>query len=134
MQQNGLNIPEPSPLPNVTECFPYVFVGDEAFALRVNLMKPYSEKILSPQRFESNKRLSRARVIGENAIGILAARSGVFQKPINLEPKKASTVTMACFYLRNFLAKESQQSYFSMGTVEITEYDLVDLQSTLNRN
>ena len=134
MQQDGLNIPAPSPLPNATESFPYVFVGDEAFALRVNLMKPYSEKTLSPQRFEFNKRLSRARVVVENAFGILASRFGVFQKPINLEPKKVSTVTMACCYLHNFLAKESQQSYFSKGTAEVTEYDLVNLQSTLNRN
>ena len=57
LQQDCLNILEPSLLPNATECFPYVFVGDEAFALRVNLMKPYSEKTLSPQRFEFKKRL-----------------------------------------------------------------------------
>ena len=51
LQQDGLNIPAPSPLPNATERFPYVF------ALHVNLMKPYSEKTLSPQWFEFNKRL-----------------------------------------------------------------------------
>ena len=107
LQQDGLNIPEPSPLPNATESFPYVFVGDEVFALHGNLMKPYSEKTLSPQRFEFNKRLSRARVDVENAFGILAARFGVFQKPINLDQKMASTVTMACCYLHSFLAKES---------------------------
>lgn len=134
MQQGGLNTPEPSSLPNTTECFPYVFVGDEAFALGVNLMKPYSQKTMSPERFEFNKRLSRARVVVENAFGILAARFGVFQKPIHLEPQKATTVSMVCCYLHNFLAKESQQSYFSTGTAETTEYNLVNLQSTLNRN
>lgn len=134
LQQDGLNIPEPASLPNTTERFPYVFIGDEAFALRINLMKPYSGKTLTPERFEFNKRLSRARVVVENTFGILAARFGVFQKPINLEPQKAATVTMACCYLHNFLAKEHQQSYFSTSTAEITEYDLVNLQSTLNRN
>lgn len=134
LQQNCLNTPEPAPLPNTTECFQYVFVGDEAFALRVNLMKPYPEKTLTPNQFEFNKRLLRARVVVENSFGILASRFGVFQKPINLEPQNASTVTIASCYLHNFLAKESQQPYFATGTVETAEYDIVNLQSTLNRN
>lgn len=33
MQQDGLKIPQPSSLPNTTECLPYVFVGNGAFAL-----------------------------------------------------------------------------------------------------
>ncbi|KAK9887976.1 hypothetical protein WA026_000267 [Henosepilachna vigintioctopunctata] len=131
LQQEVLNIPEPASLPKITERFPYVFIGDEAFALRSNLMKPYSQKALTPERFEFNKRLSRARVVVENAFGILAARFAVFQKPINLDPQKSASVTMACCYLHNFLAKETQQPYLS---TEITEYDLVNLQSTLIRN
>lgn len=116
LQRADLNTPEPASLPNTTERFPYVFVGDEAFALRNNLMRPFSENSLTPDRFEFNKSLSRARVVVETTF------------------VKASTITMACCYLPNFLAKESQQSYFFTSTARITEYDLVDLQSTFNRN
>ena len=95
----------------------YTAHGAFAFTLCIHLMKPYSEKTLSLQQFEFNKRLSRARVDVENAFGILTARFGVFQK--------SSTVTMTCCHLHNFLAKEPQQSCFFMATAEITEYDLV---------
>lgn len=39
-QQNALNLPDPSPLPNTTENKPYAFVADESFALDVHLLKP----------------------------------------------------------------------------------------------
>jgi hypothetical protein len=45
------------------EEFPYVFVADEAFALDVHIMKPYSHKFLDDAGQEFNKRLSRARVV-----------------------------------------------------------------------
>lgn len=50
-QNNTLNIPSPSCLPNTAEEFPYVFVGDEAFLLQSNLMKLYSQLDLTNERF-----------------------------------------------------------------------------------
>lgn len=37
-----LGFPDPEPLPGLTENLPYFFLGDEAFALRTWMMKPYS--------------------------------------------------------------------------------------------
>lgn len=135
MQEGKLNLPGPSALPNTNELFPHVFVGDEAFALTKEIMKPFSEKTLNPERLEFNRRLSRARVVVENTFGILVSRFGVFQKPIHLIPEKAIFITMACCYLHNFLARESRQSYFSTSTITSVERsDLVNLESTHRRN
>lgn len=112
-QNNTLNIPSPSCLPNTAEEFPYVFVGDEAFSLQPNLMKPYSQLDLTNERRIFNYRLSRARRTVENAFGILASRFGVFQKPINLGPEKSTIITMACCYLHNFLIEHNQNIYCS---------------------
>lgn len=136
LQQTSLNLPNPSSLPNINEKFSYAFVADEAFALHINLMKPYSQKSLTEARHEYNKRLSRARVVVENAFGILASRFGVFKKPICLEPKKAETITMACCYLHNFLVKENNITYLASNNTgtSVADYNLVDIQKTLSRN
>lgn len=110
-ENNTLNIPLPSCLPNTNETYPYVFVADEAFSLKCNLMKPFSQHELTNDRRIFNYRLSRARRVVENAFGILASKFGVFQKPINLSPEKAVKITMACCYLHNFLIETNQQLY-----------------------
>ena len=70
MEQNKLNLPHPRLLPGTNISVPYVFVGDEAFALKNYLMKPYPrEEIQVPERI-ANYRYSRARKIVENAFGI----------------------------------------------------------------
>lgn len=108
---NTLNIPLPSCLPNTNKTYPYVFVANEAFSLKCNLMKPFSQHELTNDRRIFNYRLSRARRVVENAFGVLASKFGVFQKPINLSPEKAVKITMACCYLHNFLIETNQQLY-----------------------
>lgn len=114
-----LNIPEPKELPNTNEKYPFVFVADEAFQLRENLMKPYNRHVLNDQRRIFNYRLSRARRIIENVFGILASRFKILKKPMNLSPDKARTVVMTCCYLHNLLIK--QKSYIQRGEVDIED-------------
>lgn len=133
MEQEGLNLPEATTLPNTDDLYPYVFVGDDAFALHVHLMKPYSQKGLTPAKQVFNNKLSASRATVENAFGILATRFGVLQKAISLQPSKATLITMACCYLHNFLAKENHQAYFS-SQEEIDDEQFVGLESTLVRN
>lgn len=136
LQNNTLNIPPPTCLPNTVEQFPYVFLGDEAFSLQPNFMKPYSQQDLTNERRIFNYRLSRARRTVENAFGILATRFGVFQKPINLGPEKATLVTLACCYLHNFLIETSQNLYCSKTVLveENTETGKIQNGSELTGN
>lgn len=41
MDQGLLNFPPPEPLPSTDIMMPYMFVGDEAYPLKPDLMKPY---------------------------------------------------------------------------------------------
>lgn len=50
LQSNMLNIPNPSPITTNCEAMPYVFIGDEAFALSQNLMRPYSGRNIEQKK------------------------------------------------------------------------------------
>lgn len=59
---NGtLNIPRVQTLPGTSLTAPYAFVGDEAFQLRKDFMRPYSSRYLDDEKRVFNYRLSRAR-------------------------------------------------------------------------
>jgi len=85
----SLNLPSPKALPGQKEKSPYVFVCDDAFPLKENLMKPFPGTHLrgSPQR-AFNYRLSRARRVVENTFGIMASVFRVLRKPLLLQPEK----------------------------------------------
>nr|CAI5861383.1 unnamed protein product [Callosobruchus analis] len=96
------------PAVNERNNLPYVFIGDEAFALRKDFLKPYNERELNPERSNYNKRLSRARRIIENVFGILANR---FLESIE-------TVVMATCVLHNYLRKKNPNRYMEISADE----------------
>ena len=57
-------------LPGRQKPIPYVLV---AFAMRLNIMKPYAQRGLTMVQRVFNYRLSRARCIIENVFGIMSA-------------------------------------------------------------
>lgn len=79
LDRNELGLPAPKPLPNRSMPVPYVLVADDAFALRENVLKPYSQRGLDMVQRVFNYRLSRARRIIENVFGIMSARFRVLQ-------------------------------------------------------
>jgi len=97
-----LQIPEPGTLPNSRKKLPFVFVGDEAFALTENFMKPYGQAGLTAEQRIFNYRLSRARRVVENSFGILVSRFGVLQRPI--EPKSGHSTSLQTSHSRNLAA------------------------------
>ena len=142
-----LSIPEPDNVPESDMKMPYVFVGDDAFPLMENLMKPFSHRNLSREDRIFNYRLSRARRIVENAFGILASRFRILLGQINVCPEKAVTLVLACCYLHNYLRRKEEESYYQGGfdienisTGEITDADwrsdrtLLALQHIQGRN
>lgn len=75
LSESQLNMPDPRELPDTpNKKFPYVFIGDEAFQLLPEFMKPYNRAALTNEKRIFNYRLSRARRVVENAFGILMKR------------------------------------------------------------
>ena len=95
--------PRPEPLPNDTEDVPYFIVGDDAFALRTYLMKPYSHCQLTREERIFNYRLFRARRVVENAFGILANIFQVLLTTMQHEAEAVGLIVKACPVLHNFM-------------------------------
>ena len=74
IETNEISLPAPKCLFNGTVEVPYVLVGDDVFALKSYMMKPYPQQGLSVAKRIYNYRHSRARRIYENLFGILANR------------------------------------------------------------
>jgi len=109
IQSKTLHIPEPKALSNSQEVLPFVIVGDDAFALNDNLMKPYPERGLTHEKKIFNYRLSRARRIVENAFGHLT-NFQILLKTINLSVEKVQVLTIACCILHNFITERQPNS------------------------
>lgn len=121
LSNKSLKIPEPAQLPNSEKILPFVFVGDDAFALTEKFMKPYSQTGLTVEKRIFNYRLCRARRIVENAFGILVSRFGVFQRPIALSAEKSQTIVLACCYLHNYLRKNKCQTYMGRNSLDVED-------------
>ncbi|XP_025160271.1 protein ALP1-like [Harpegnathos saltator] len=73
IETNTLPLPVPKALPGINICLPAVFVGDAAFPLLNNLLRPYPGVNLSAKQVIFNYRLSRARRVVET-FGVMSAR------------------------------------------------------------
>ena len=74
MIDGDIHIPPTDALLGDDKDIPYFIVGDDAFALRTWLMKPFSRRNMALEDMVFNYRLSRARRVVENAFEILANR------------------------------------------------------------
>ncbi|CAN7939305.1 unnamed protein product, partial [Ixodes hexagonus] len=61
LERERLDIPGLARLPKSTKVAPHVFVGDEAFQLRHDFMRPFPGSNMEPSERVFNYRLSRAR-------------------------------------------------------------------------
>lgn len=143
-----LNLPAPEEVVPGQPRLNYVFVGDEAFAMRPDFLKPYNQRELNYEKRVFNYRLSRARRIIENTFGILANRFRIFHTCINLKVDNIDKVILACCTLHNFLRKNSANSYtpndifdfedISTGVItpglRTQPENLLDLASSHNRH
>ena len=104
-----------------------VCVGDDAFPLRTNLLKPFSKRNLSLEEKVFNYRLSRARRIVENAFGILAGRFRIFLRPINLNVDTTEALVKAACAIHNWLRMTSPRKYFPSGCVDEEDMNTGDV-------
>ncbi|XP_069623814.1 uncharacterized protein [Ranitomeya imitator] len=103
-----INFLLPRPLPNTQgPPLPFVIVGDEAFQICENLLKPYSSRDLNHTNRNFNYRLTRARRTVECAFSILVSKWRILGTAINLKTETVDEVIKACVVLHNYIiAKE----------------------------
>ncbi|XP_060880085.1 uncharacterized protein LOC132951996 [Metopolophium dirhodum] len=101
-----LGLPAPKPLPNTEDKpQPFVIIGDEAFGLHKNLLRPFPGRGLDQRKrvFNYTLSLSRARRYVECAFGILANKWRVFHTPIHVGPDFIDKIVKACCILHNYV-------------------------------
>ena len=121
VEENRAGLPEPEPLHGIDVDMPYSLVGDDAFALRNWMMKPYPSRQLTREQRIFNYRLSRALRIVENAFGILANRFRCLLTTMLQEPKTVATIVHAACVLHNFIRIRNPQAVYSEGDRPDTE-------------
>jgi len=117
LTNNSFKIPESTSLPGMPDSkIHYFIVADAAFPLSLNIMKPFSGRILSREQRIYNyrfyycpwllilafSRLSRARRIIENVFGIMCAKWRLLLKPIETSIESANWIVRAIVVLHNF--------------------------------
>ncbi|XP_049772304.1 uncharacterized protein LOC126157015 [Schistocerca cancellata] len=104
-----LKIPGDKSLPGQQNRAPYVFVGDEAFPLLKNLMRPYPKcRVTGNDKYKVyNYRLSRARQTVECAFGILSSRFRVFKRPFECKLETVDRIVTATCVLHNYLRTDN---------------------------
>ncbi|XP_044157454.1 protein ANTAGONIST OF LIKE HETEROCHROMATIN PROTEIN 1-like [Bufo gargarizans] len=107
LYSKNFGLPPPRPFPGTDgPPVPFVVVGDEAFQMCENLIKPYSSRDLNPAKRVFNYRLTRARQTVECAFGILVAKWRILTKAINLKVETIDDIVKACVVLHNYLLME----------------------------
>lgn len=108
--EGALNFPKGKfHLPGSEKETPLYFVGDEAFQMTTNIMRPYPGRNLNEQRKIFNYRLSRARRTIENTFGILVSRWRIFRKSICANPDVVDKLVVAAMCLHNFLKSRNDE-------------------------
>ncbi|XP_031342315.1 uncharacterized protein LOC116170224 [Photinus pyralis] len=124
---NALNIPGSQEIINTDINMPFYLVGDEAFPLSENLMRPYARRQLNFANRIFNYRLSRARRTVECAFGILTKKFGIFQKAIETDIQLTEGSIKSACVIHNFVRQTQNESDKSLET-EFLEQNSNNLQ------
>ena len=132
---NKLNIPCSISLPGRDRPVPFVFVGDNAFPLLNNLMKPFCTPGLSSDQKVFNDRLSHAQHVSEKAFSMFAHRFRVFRNPLNLCPSKIKKIVLSASVLHNYLAATADtDELFDNPEFDEDRYGIIPLQQNCNNH
>lgn len=118
LSEGNLNIPDDKPLPGSRIVLPHVFIGDEAFGLSNNLMRPYGGKSLSISKRVYNYRLSRARRFIECSFGIMTNKWRILHRPLNVSVDMAESILKAICILHNFVRTRDGYTFEDTLTVQ----------------
>ncbi|KAK5898234.1 hypothetical protein CgunFtcFv8_015670 [Champsocephalus gunnari] len=109
LRDGSLQLPPDTLIPAAERLglLPHVFVGDEAFPLLDNLLRPFPGRQLTRERRLFNYRLSRARLVVECAFGILSSQWRMFRRVITTSPEVTELCVKATCVLHNFLRRKT---------------------------
>lgn len=134
LQDGVLGVPDADPLPGDDVNTPYYIIGDDAFAMRTWLMKPFPRRGLDHGQQVFNYRLSRARRVVENAFGILANRFRCLLSTLQVHVDTAALVVRSCVTLHNYLRVRNPAADQHLVDQEDAQHNLVDGAWRANAN
>ena len=100
---------------------PYL-IGDAAYPLKTWLMKPFPDRGLSNNEKTLNYRLSRARMVVENAFGRLKGRWRRLMKRNDMTLDNIPVIIAACCVLHN-ICEKNQERYDNQWSDEVAEME-----------
>uniref|UniRef100_UPI00358F14B8 uncharacterized protein n=1 Tax=Myxine glutinosa TaxID=7769 RepID=UPI00358F14B8 len=125
LEEGTLGLPPPSPLPHDDRDTPYFLIGDDAFPLRPWMMKPYSRRHLDHDERTFTYRLSRARIVVENAFGILVMRFQILLGAMQQVPETVDSIVLACTTLHNLIRIRQPAALHHLVDEEDNSHNLV---------
>lgn len=108
LRNNQLEIPSEKAVRNSQRRLPHVFVSDDAFPLRPDMVKPFRQAELT----STDKKIYN-----------LASRFRIFHTAINLHPNIIESVVMACCAFYNYLIRKLPNSYTNPDCFDREDYD-----------
>ena len=117
LEEGAAALPPPEPLPDSDH------LGDDAFALRDWIMKPYATRNMTKPERLFNYRLSRARKTVEYSFGILAHRFRCLLTTMLQKPENVETTVLACCCLHSLLVARNPHKITKRAEREETDAD-----------
>ncbi len=102
-ENRTIGFPPEDPLPKDDRLMPYFILGDDGFALKTWLMKPFSQRNMTDGQRIFNYMLSHGLRIVGNAFGILANHFQCLLSPLRQEPEMVKSIVLACLCLHNLM-------------------------------
>ena len=132
IQDNKVGISPSQLLPDPERLgrFPFVFLDDDAFALKLYLLKPYSLQGLTPEKGVFNYKLSRGRRISESLFGILEIHSLTNHTIITLlNPPVVTDIISASLAFYNTLCNSRENFVYCPPGLVVSESSGGDISS-----
>ena len=106
IEDGRIGFPNPAPITQGGPDVPYFILADDAFALKIWLMKPYDRTMLTREERIANYRISRGRRVVKNGFGILVSRFRLMRTTIELPPETVREVVFTCVVLHDMLRSQ----------------------------
>jgi hypothetical protein len=118
--RNTLNLPEDASIVSGEGTMPFVIVGDEAFRLTRNIMKPYPRRDLTQDKRRFNYRLSAARQMVECTFGALVSKFRIFETPIGVNPDMTDDIIKVACVIHNMIRTVDKEELETCSNTSLT--------------